>query len=196
MTADPDRIPPTAGLVAEVLAARYRLGEPWWTFDRGTKRALTWLQDAGWVNYQPGILPGTWRASLTTTGLDMFLSSGYAPPSPLGDLRVHPDQYVVYPTNYDTLPMVDKDAWCLTVMNGHAWGWSIRRGMASTSDFALTRDGRWVVESRGDNSNRSRRWPLDEALRIALDHVDTVRTYGGMSVHEMAEWMRKQKDAG
>jgi hypothetical protein len=72
----------------------------------------------------------------------------------------------------------DKDAWCLTVQNGHAWGWSIRRGIGMSGPMAMNRKGEWIVESRGSGNNKPRRWPLDEALRIALQHVDTLRLNG------------------
>lgn len=95
----------------------------------------------------------------------------------LSDPRVQPDAYIVYPTGYDDFVNSDKDAWTLTVMNGHAWGWSIRRGMSATG-MALNRRGEWIYEQRASKANKARRWPLDEALRIALLHVDHLKLNG------------------
>lgn len=95
--------------------------------------------------------------------------------NPLDDPRVQVDSYVVYPTGYADLVHSDKDAWCLTVTNGHAYGWSIRRGLSMTGPMAMNRHGKWIMESRGSDRNKPRRWSLEEALTIALRHVDTQR---------------------
>ena len=97
--------------------------------------------------------------------------------SALHDPRVKVDSYLVYPTGYDEFVNSDKGAWCLSVTNGHAWGWSIRRGM-SVGGAAMNRKGQWIYESRGSERNKVRRFPLDEALRIALANVDTHRING------------------
>lgn len=97
---------------------------------------------------------------------------------PLADPRVRANSFAVYPTGYDQLVHSDKDGWCLTVTDGHAYGWSIRRGLGVSSPIAMNRHGRWIVESRGSGRNKPRRWPLDEALRIALAHIDTLRING------------------
>lgn len=94
------------------------------------------------------------------------------------DRRVQPDSFVVYPTRYADIPFEDRHDWCLTVVNGHLNGWSIRRGLGGTaSNFAMNGDGTWEIESRhADNS--SRRWSLDDALAIALLHVDLHKITG------------------
>lgn len=114
--------------------------------------------------------------------------------SELDDPRVSPDVYVVRPTGYDDLVHSDKDAWCLSVVNGHAWGWSIRRGIGRSSDLAMNRKGEWIWESRGSGRNKPRRWPLDEALMIALRHVDTLKLNGFTAV-EASEWVRARRAA-
>lgn len=93
--------------------------------------------------------------------------------------RVEAARYVVYPTGYDEFVNSDKDSWCLTVTNGHAWGWSIGcgRGMEG-GGRAMNRKGEWIYEKRRSGANKARRWPLDEALAIALAHVDTHRING------------------
>ena len=110
---------------------------------------------------------------------------------PLQDPRVEPQVYVVRPTGYDELVNSDKDAWCLTVVNGHAYGWSIRRGMA-TSGFAMNRKGEWVLERRGSAQNRVRRWPLEEALKLALRHVDTHQLNGHTAAEASAAVAARQ----
>lgn len=92
--------------------------------------------------------------------------------------RVEVDRYVVYPTGYDDLVHSDKDSWCLSITNGHAWGWRVTRGRGMTSDMAMNRRGEWIVESRGSGRNKPRRWTLDEAIEIAKRHVDTHRLNG------------------
>jgi hypothetical protein len=110
--------------------------------------------------------------------------------------RVEVDRYVVYPTGYDELVHDDKASWCLTVVNGHAYGWRITRGRATDSVLAMNRAGEWVAESRGSGHNKARRWPLEEALRIAARHVDTHRI-NGMTAVEASAWVAAQQpDAG
>lgn len=104
----------------------------------------------------------------------------------LGDPRVTVDTYIVRPTGYDEFVNSDKDAWCLTVVNGHAYGWSVRRG-ASSGGPAMNRHGKWIFETRGSEQNRSRRWPLEEALALALRRVDINRILGLTAAEASAE---------
>jgi hypothetical protein len=92
--------------------------------------------------------------------------------------RVEVDRYIVYPSNYDTLVHSDKDSWCLSVTNGHAYGWRITQGRGMDSMRAMNRKGQWIVESRGSLANKPRRYTLDEALAIAKRYVDTHRING------------------
>lgn len=105
--------------------------------------------------------------------------------SALDDPRVKPTSYIVYPTDYDLIPYSDKDAWALTVTDGHAWGWSIRPGIGVSSSVALNRKGERIFESRGSGHNKARRWPLEEALRIALDLVDHKHTVMGRTAAQV-----------
>jgi hypothetical protein len=111
------------------------------------------------------------------------------------DPRVVVDTYIVRPTGYDDMVFNDKDAWCLTVTNGHAWGWSIRRGISAGSSMAMNRKGEWIVESRGSGHNKSRRWPLDEALSIALGHIDSIRIMG-RTAREASDFVAKDMPHG
>jgi hypothetical protein len=90
----------------------------------------------------------------------------------------------------------DRDIWCLTVQNGHAWGWSIRRGIGMSGPMAMSRQGKWIVESRGSGNNKPRRWPLDEALSIALKHIDSVTINGFTAADCAARWPREEADRG
>lgn len=101
--------------------------------------------------------------------------------------RIEIDRYVVYPTGYDDLVNSDRDSWCLTVTNGHAYGWRISRGRGMDSTLAMNRRGVFIPESRGSGHNKARRWPLDEALRIAAEHVDTHRINGCTAAEASAE---------
>lgn len=101
----------------------------------------------------------------------------------LADPRVQPDSFVVYPTDYELIPYSDKESWVLTVVNGHAYGWSIRPGIGIGSSVALNRKGERIFESRGSGHNKARRWPLEEAIAIALQIVDKHKV-AGMSAAE------------
>lgn len=106
-------------------------------------------------------------------------------------LTEHPqvavDSYVVRPACYDEMGNSDRDMFCLAVTNGHAWGWSIRQHGFSGSR-ALSRKGEWIYESRGSGHNKARRWPLEEALTIALQHIDTLRINGSTAADCAARW--------
>lgn len=73
--------------IMETLAARYRLGENWWTFDNfhNCRRVLNDLQAVGWIwwRYGPAGKP---IASLTLEGLTRSISSTYTPSNPERDL--------------------------------------------------------------------------------------------------------------
>lgn len=89
--------------------------------------------------------------------------------------RFEVDSYVIYPTGYDEFINSDKDAWCLVVVNGHAWGWSVRRGRGTTGGAAMNRKGEWIYETSHSKSNRFRRYPCHEAINLAMKYVDTHR---------------------
>jgi len=108
--------------------------------------------------------------------------------SPLEDPRVLIDGYIVRPTCYNAMVNSDRDVWCLTVTNGHAYGWSIRRGVGGSGPAAMNRKGEWIVESRASGRNKPRRWPLEEALNIALQHVDSIRI-NGQTAQEASDWV-------
>lgn len=111
--------------------------------------------------------------------------SDFAENGALADPRVQPDSFVVYPTDYDLIPYSDKESWALTVTNGHAYGWSIRPGIGMSGPVALNRKGERIIESRRSGRNKARRWPLEEALRIALSIVDTRHKVAGLSAAEV-----------
>ena len=73
---------PTAELVLEVLAARYRLGEHRWPISRKFKRTLDALTADGLVTYTSGPM-GTFYVALTAAGVDEALHSPYTPPGPV-----------------------------------------------------------------------------------------------------------------
>lgn len=112
---------------------------------------------------------------------------------PLNDPRVAPDSYIVRPSGYDDLAQGDKDMWCLSVTNGHAWGWSIRRH-GFTGQQAMNRKGEWIWERRGSGHNKARRWPLEEAISIALKNVDTHRI-NRMTAAEASAWVAAREAA-
>lgn len=111
--------------------------------------------------------------------------------SALNDPRVSPDSYMVRPSCYDEMGNSDRDTMCLSVVNGHAWGWSVRQH-GFTGSRALNRKGEWIYESRGSGHNKVRRWSLEEALAIALKYVDTLKWNGSTAADVAARWPRDE----
>lgn len=72
---------PTEDLICEVLAARHRLGEPFWPVDRRHRRALDSLTAKGLVSYQSGWTPKDLRAQLTDKGRAVYLKDDYVAPA-------------------------------------------------------------------------------------------------------------------
>lgn len=62
-------VPPTQYLAMEVLAARWRLGEPTWTFPGHCRPTLRALADKNWVGHKSGVAQGTELAWLTDEGI-------------------------------------------------------------------------------------------------------------------------------
>lgn len=71
---------PTQDLILEVLAARHRLGEPHWPFERRHRKALDALTDRGLISYESDVMPGLYRARLTNQGRSEALSATYVSP--------------------------------------------------------------------------------------------------------------------
>lgn len=66
----------------EVLAARHRLGETRWPFERTHLRTLRQLQDRGLIGYKRSNIVGKPEAWLTDTGRDIVFWANYQPPTP------------------------------------------------------------------------------------------------------------------
>lgn len=77
------KISPSGGLILEVLAARHRLGEPFWTFSSIYAWHLRRLQNDGLVEVESGITYRTRRVSLTERGRAAVLADAYQPPMPM-----------------------------------------------------------------------------------------------------------------
>ena len=110
---------------------------------------------------------------------------------PLDDPRVRVDRYVVTPTGYDDMVHSDKPMWTLAVVDGGRWGWSVRRG-AVDSPFAMNRKGEWICESRGSGHNKHRRFSLEDALALALKHVDT-HLLNGCTAAQASAWVAARR---
>jgi hypothetical protein len=80
MAVDVDSLPPTEYLVMDVLAARARLGETYWTFPSRLRPAMRSLADRGLLWWQPGNVPHTIQAFLTGEGRAAVLYEGYTDP--------------------------------------------------------------------------------------------------------------------
>ena len=79
---------PTEYLILELLAARHRLGEEFWTFPAwGTfRKALRSLERQRLVGWKSGTAQNTFVARLTPFGRLAVLNPEYAPPTPPEDL--------------------------------------------------------------------------------------------------------------
>lgn len=114
--------------------------------------------------------------------------------NPVDDPRVFVDQYVIRPSCYDELPEYERYNFCLSVVDGHAWGWSVRRGVGMSNARAFNRNGVEIYESRGSGSNKFRRWPLEEALTIALKHVDSMKVNGRTAQQWVDHWASTKEE--
>ncbi len=77
---DTDTLPPTQYLILEVLAARERIGEPFWPFPSRLRSALAALERLGLLHYDHHNTPRNLRARLTGRGRDAALRAGYTVP--------------------------------------------------------------------------------------------------------------------
>lgn len=171
--------------------ARYWLGDmqeclegtrgPWWA-ERAEQAAL---------DSAMGSTTGTWQEWRDIRETECPPQETVGQDNP-GRPRVEIDSYTVYPSCYEQMGNSDRDIFCLTVVDGHAWGWAIRRGRGSTmSDVVLDGEtGKFVLESRADEANKARRWPRDEALAVACRWVDQVRVNGSTAADCAARWPR------
>lgn len=75
-----DGLPPTQYLLIEVLAARYRLGETYWTFPTRCLPTARQLEAAGLVTTRPAGTHGNFEAQLTDVGVAQALSPTHVPP--------------------------------------------------------------------------------------------------------------------
>ena len=76
---DVDALPLTQYLIIETLAARHRLGEPFWTFPNRVKPMLRKLADAGWVSFESAVTNDV-RARLTDAGRVGAFDGRYSAP--------------------------------------------------------------------------------------------------------------------
>lgn len=77
MTAD---LPPTQYLVMEVLAARTRTGEPFWTFPSSLRHTLDALVRADLIDVLNSPAPASLRARFTAAGRKHSLKPDYVTP--------------------------------------------------------------------------------------------------------------------
>lgn len=86
--------PPTAELILEVLAARYRLGEDIWSFLRFSSvlQYARRLENSGYIKLHSGQTSVTFRASLTEKGKEYILDKDYVPPI----LKVKKKKYIAF----------------------------------------------------------------------------------------------------
>lgn len=71
---------PSEDLAVEVLIARHRLGENFWTFEARHRPVLERLAAKGLVLVHNGTVQNTVRAELSQAGTEEFMVSHYVPP--------------------------------------------------------------------------------------------------------------------
>lgn len=82
-----DALPPTQYLVLEVLAARERLGEHYWTFRTRDRPAIAALEELGLVWSRSAPTPNAVQVSLTDKGRAEVLAESYAAPLAAAEVR-------------------------------------------------------------------------------------------------------------
>ncbi len=92
---DPANLTPTAELILDVLAARWRLGETSWRFPARLQADIRALEHLGAATGQAGKRDGTVTVSLTDAGRDHVINPQYRPPladrTARRDVEVRPD---------------------------------------------------------------------------------------------------------
>jgi hypothetical protein len=78
---DVDNLPPTQYLIMEVLAARLRTGEPYWTFPAKIRVQISALTKLGLAGWKWGTTRETVRAWLTDKGLSAAVDMTYQVPT-------------------------------------------------------------------------------------------------------------------
>jgi DNA-binding MarR family transcriptional regulator len=79
---DVDRLPRSQYLALEVLAARHRLGEQFWTFPTRVSQPVRELEKTGLVSINSSVTEKTVRVALTEAGKAAAMSDSYQPPAP------------------------------------------------------------------------------------------------------------------
>lgn len=105
---------------------------------------------------------------------------------------VTPAAYRVQPNGYDQFPEVFKNTLCLFVVDGGThYGWAIRVSSMSSS-VILTRHGEQKYDNR--RFRRHYRFPLDKALEIAREHVNTVEFNGRTAAQALTMYAQRSHD--
>jgi len=82
----PEDLTPLEALMMEVLIARWRLGEPYWTFPKSTRNIAQRLADKRLVSWQSGVAEGTIHVTLGKAGTKPpWTDENYTPPILSGD---------------------------------------------------------------------------------------------------------------
>jgi hypothetical protein len=85
---DVDKLPPTQYLLLEVLAARMRLGESYWTFSDCCMPAARKLEERGLITTRSGPAPKAFEARFTDAGRAACLFRTYVSPTEAPIARV------------------------------------------------------------------------------------------------------------
>lgn len=75
-----NKLTPTEELICDLLAARHRLGEPFWPIEARNIKALDSLVEKGLITYFGGWNATDRRAKLTAAGRSEFMKTNYVAP--------------------------------------------------------------------------------------------------------------------
>lgn len=95
-------------------------------------------------------------------------------------------EYVVYPTRYEEIPLMDKYSLCLWVYDGGRWGWSVR-DFPGGQGRAMNKKGEFIYERGGHGGNKFRRYKLEDALALAEKWVDERKVWPGLTIDQLIE---------
>ncbi len=135
ITFDGDKLPPAQQLILDVLAARYRTGEPFWNFADRLGPAIAALDRAGLVEPMGYEGPGRTRVGLSDAGRDRMLGSGYT--SPMEQARARATKVE---DRYGALLLAVTTAWAELVRRERDHAGHGRDGHLDGEDLGLFRE--------------------------------------------------------
>lgn len=140
---DVDKLPPTQQLVLDVLAARYRLGEPFWPVTNWAAPAVAALKRVGLVENMGSAGHGGTRVQLTAAGRERLLHADYRSPVEIARTRA-----IYAEKRRGELNLAVTQAWAELVRREREHAGHGRDGHLDEEDLNLLRDVVFGTEER------------------------------------------------